>query len=168
MAQPVVVVGVIGGPFGVKGWMHVNSYTEPPANLLSYLPWRQKRGDRWKILDVEVQAHGNGLVARIEGLRDRNAAAEWRGTPIGVEAAVLPAPAEDEYYWRDLEGLQVVNGSGDDLGRVDRLFATPAHDVMAVTDDTGERLIPFVREVVVAVDADAGRVVVDWESDWVR
>ncbi len=167
MAQPVVVVGVIGGPFGVKGWVHVNSYTEPPANLLSYEPWRLKRGDRWEIVDVEVRAHGNGLVARIEGIDDRNVAAGWRGTAVGVEAAALPAPAEDEYYWRDLQGLQVVNGSDDDLGRVDRLFSTPAHDVLAVTDDVGERLIPFVREVVVAVDQDRGRVVVAWEPDWV-
>ncbi|MCE2424813.1 MAG: ribosome maturation factor RimM [Pseudomonadales bacterium] len=167
MAPPVVVVGVIGGPFGVKGWVHVNSYTEPPANLLSYEPWRLKRGDRWEIVDVEVRTHGNGLVARIEGLDDRNVAAEWRGTAIGVEAAALTAPGKDEYYWRDLQGLQVVNDSGDDLGRVDRLFSTPAHDVMAVTDDVGERLIPFVREVVVAVDQDGGRVVVAWEPDWV-
>ena len=166
MAQPVVLVGLIGGPFGVNGWVHVNSYTEPPANLLDYTPWQFKRGDRWDVVDVEARPHGDGIVARVGDLDDRNGAAEWRGTPIGVEADVLPVAAEDEYYWRDLEGLQVVNGSGDDLGRVARLFSTGAHDVMAVAGDVGERLIPFVREVVIAVDADGGRVVVDWERDW--
>lgn len=166
MAQPVVLVGVVGGPFGVKGWVRVNSHTEPAANLLSYTPWLLKRGDRWEVVDVQAQEHGNGLIARITGSRDRDVAAEWRGTPIGVEAAVLPAPAQDEYYWRDLEGLQVVNGSGEGLGRVARLFSTPAHDVMAVAHHSGERLIPFVREVVIAVQADARRVVVDWERDW--
>lgn len=167
MAPPVVLVGMIGGPFGVKGWARVNSYTEPPANLLGYTPWLLKRGERWEVVDVQAQEHGNGLIARVAGSRNREVAAEWRGTSIGVEAAVLPPPAQNEYYWRDLEGLQVVNESGDDLGRVARLFSTPAHDVMAVTDDTGERLIPFVREVVVAVEAAAGRVVVDWEREWI-
>lgn len=167
MAQPVVLVGIIGGPFGLKGWAHVNSYTEPPANLLSYTPWLLKRGNRWEVVDVQAQEHGNGLIACIAGSRDRDMAADWRGTSIGVEAAVLPAPAADEYYWRDLEGLQVVNGSGDDLGKVARLFSTPAHDVMAVAHGSGERLIPFVREVVIAVEAAAGKVVVDWKPDWV-
>ena len=166
MAQP-VLVGMIGGPFGVKGWAHVNSYTEPPANLLSYTPWLLKRGKRWEVVDVQAQEHGNGLIARIEGSHDRDVAAEWSGTPIGVDAGVLPAPTEGEYYWRDLVGLQVVNESGVDLGKVVRLFSTPAHDVMAVAHGSGERLIPFVREVVTAVEAAGGRVVVDWDQDWV-
>ena len=156
-----------GAPFGVKGWARVNSYTEPPANLLYYTPWLLKRENCWEVVDVQAREHGNGLIARIAGSGDRDVAAEWRGTPIGVEAAVLPAPPEDEYYWRDLEGLQVVNESGDELGTVARLFSTPAHDVMAVAHGSGERLIPFVRTVVVAVEAAAGKVVVDWEQDWI-
>ena len=167
----VVLVGLVGAPFGVKGWAHVMSYTDPPDNLLGYAPW-QLRGEtgtndpRWALIEVEAQRHGDGLIARFAGSRDREAAAELRGRGIGVSVSVLPTPEQGEYYWRDLIGSEVVNKAGVPIGEVQRLFATPAHDVLVVVDDVGERLIPFVSEWVVAVLPERECVVVDWEADW--
>lgn len=167
----VVLVGVVGTPYGVKGWAHVRSYTDPPDNLLGYAPW-QLRGDSgtnesgWVPIEVEAQRHGGGLIARFAGVGDRDAAVELRGRGIGVSASVLPVPEQGEYYWRDLIGTEVVNKAGVHIGEVQRLFATPAHDVLVVVDDLGERLIPFVRECVVAVSPECQRMVVDWEADW--
>ena len=167
----VVVVGVVGAPFGVKGWAHVTSYTDPPGNLLDYGPW-QLRGETgtndpgWAPIEVEAQRHGGGLIARFSGVRDRDAAVDLRGAGIGVSAGVFPVPEHGEYYWRDLIGSAVVNRAGRRLGEVQRLFATPAHDVLVVVDDQGERLIPFVSEWVVAVIPECRRVVVDWQADW--
>ena len=167
----VVLVGVVGAPFGVKGWAHVRSYTDPPGNLLGYAPWqiggKTGRNDAgWAPLEVEAQRHGDGLIVRFAGVRDREAAAQLRGRGIGVSASVLPLPEQDEYYWRDLIGTEVVNPAGVHIGEVQRLFATPAHDVLVVVDDHGERLIPFVSEWVVAVLPECQRMVVDWEADW--
>ena len=167
----VVLVGVVGAPFGVEGWAHVRSYTDPPGNLLDYGPW-QLRGATgtnnpgWVPMEVEAQRHGSGLIARFAGVRDRDAAVDLRGRGIGVSASVLPALEQDEYYWRDLIGAEVVNRAGVRIGEVERLFATPAHDVLVVVDDVGERMIPFVREWVVGVFSECSRVVVDWQSDW--
>ena len=161
-----VVVGAVGGPVGVNGWMHVKSFTQPADNILDYRPWRLKRDACWQSVATEAQQHRDGFVARIDGVADRDRAAAWRGAAIGVSADVLPATAPDEYYWRDLAGLQVRATSGESLGRVARLFATSAHDVMVVADGERERLIPFVRRIVAAVDVDAGQVVVDWRPDW--
>lgn len=166
----VVLVGLVGAPFGVKGWAHVTSYTNPPDNLLGYEPWQLRRNTTdeaaWERTEVDVQRHGDGLIARFAGVRDREAAVELRGCGVGVAASVLPAPEQGEYYWRDLIGADVANKAGVRLGQVQRLFATPAHDVLVVADDDGERLIPFVGEWVVAVMPESGRVVVDWEADW--
>ena len=170
-ADTVVLVGVVGAPFGVKGWAHVKSYTDPPDNLLGYAPWQLRSKDdtddvEWRPVDVEAETHANGLIARFAGVCDRNAAAELRGRGIGVVASLLPVPEVDEYYWRDLIGATVTNPSGEQLGQVQRLFSTPAHDVLVVVDDAGERLIPFVREWVVAVLPETGHLVVDWEAHW--
>lgn len=167
----VVLVGVVGAPFGVKGWAHVRSYTDPPDNLLGYAPW-QLRGETgpndpsWTPIEVEAQRHGGGLIARFAGVRNRDTAVELRGRGIGVSAGVLPLPGQGEYYWRDLIGTEVVNKAGVHIGEVQRLLDTPAHDVLVVVDDVGERLIPFVGEWVVAVLPESRRVVVDWEADW--
>ena len=164
MADSVVVIGMIGGPFGISGWMHVRSFTEPAANLLTYSPWQLWRRGGWAEVAVQARPHRGGFVARVDGIADRDAAAALRGADIGISAAALPPPAPDEYYWRDLAGQRVVNTEGTPLGRVARLFPTPAHDVLVVEDDDAERLLPFVREVVLAVRD--GSIVVDWQPHW--
>lgn len=146
--------------------MHVRSSTQPPDNILAYRPWQLKRGGPWRTVDVDARRHRRGFIARLPDVVDRNAAALVAGAEIGVDRDVLPAPAADEYYWRDLIGSSVCNLGGDNLGRVARLLPTPAHDVLVVVDAGREQLIPFVDDAVRDVDTDAGRVLVDWQRDW--
>mgnify|MGYP002368946320 FL=1 len=90
-----------------------------------------------------------------------------KGFLVGAPRSVLPEPAEDEYYWADLIGLEVVNTAGERLGRVDGLIETGANDVLRVVGENGnERLVPFVSAVVLAVEKEAGQIRVEWGSDW--
>ena len=85
---------------------------------------------------------------------------------IAVDRSQLPVLAEDEYYWNDLIGLGVVTRDGKELGRVSGLMQTGTNDVLVVSGER-ERLIPFIREqVVLAVDAEARRIEVDWDPDF--
>ena len=172
MSQPdasrTIVVGTVGAPFGVAGWMHVKSHTDPAENILGYRPWQASlgAGEGWRKVEAEVRPQHGGFVARFDGVADRDGAAAWRGARIGVCADALPEPEEREHYWHDLVGLRVVTRDGDELGNVARLFATGAHDVLVVHEAARERLLPFVDHVVEAVDAQSGRIVVDWQRDW--
>ena len=88
------------------------------------------------------------------------------GSEIGIRRDQLPAPEPGEYYWSDLQGLEVVTEKGESLGRVDHLIETGANDVLVVKGDR-ERLIPFVmQQVVTRVDLDAGTIQVDWDKDF--
>ena len=165
-ATATVVVGTVGAPFGVQGWMHVRSFTAPLDNILAYRPWQFNHGGQWQTVDAEARVHHGGFIARVANVTDRNSAALLTGAQIGVDRAVLPAPDTDEYYWRDLIGLSVRNLDGDNLGSVSRLLPTPGHDVLVVADDDRERLIPFVRNAIAQVDTVAGCIVVDWQLDW--
>ena len=108
---------------------------------------------------------GRGVIARLEGCRDRDAAGGYRGCEIAVERSRLPELEEGEFYWADLVGLQVVTTGGDDLGRVERMMETGANDVMVVRGGV-ERLIPFLSGTVVrSVDPDGRAIVVDWHPD---
>lgn len=167
----VVVVGTVGGPFGVQGWVKVRSFTEPPENLLAYRPWQVAEADAWRVVRARARPHGGGFVARIDDAADRDAASALRGRRIGVAAELLPPPEDGEHYWRDLVGHRVVRNRPDgaseqSLGVVTSVFATPAHDILVVAGDDRERLIPFVRQIVVDVDENAGRMVVEWDPAW--
>ena len=108
-----------------------------------------------------------GIVATLAGIDDRDAAAALIGARIWVSRETLPEPKAGEVYQTDLEGLQVVNGAGEELGRVSHFFDNGAHAVLVTRDATGrERLIPYVVDVYVKkVDLDAGCITVDWDKD---
>ena len=115
---------------------------------------------------LEGRAQGKGLVVRLPGIDEREQAQALIGAEIFIPRSALPPPAADEFYWADLEGLEVATVDGVLLGRVSHLFATGANDVIVVRGER-ERLLPFLRpDVVKAIDFDARRITVDWDPEF--
>ena len=163
----VLVVGRVSGAFGCDGWIRVFSYTEAKEDIARYRHWLIG-GDSWNGFDlVEARVHGNGLVAKLAGVDDRDAAAMLRNRDVGIGEEQLPARAPGEYYWFELTGMRVVNLRGEPLGTVSRLIATGANDVLEVSDGGVTCLIPWVEDVFVKrVDTRGGTLEVDWRREW--
>jgi 16S rRNA processing protein RimM len=165
-------MGRVTAPYGVQGWIKVRTYTAVPDGLLSYRTWWLEAPEEgWREFAVlEARVHAAAVVARLEGLDQREQAAQWRGAAIGVPRALLPTLAAGEVYWADLVGLAVINRSGVKLGRVAGVLETGAHPVLRVTveDDAAraERLIPLVPAYVDALDLAGARIVVDWQPEF--
>lgn len=161
-----VVLGRVSGLFGVKGWVKVFSYTEPRDSILQYREWALRFPSGRRVMRVaEGRRQGNSIVVRFDGIDDRDAASELLESSIEVPREQLPRTAPDEFYWTDLEGLQVVHSDGRVLGRVAYLLATGANDVLVVVGDE-EILVPFVAgRVIKNVDLENGVINVDWEWD---
>ncbi len=167
-ADRLLVVGKVVGVSGVQGWIKLESYTEPRMQIFSYQPWLLGNGaDGREISGAHGRAQGKGMIAALPGVGDRDAAAALTGAEIRVWRSALPKSKRGEYYWTDLEGMQVVTVEGTSLGKVSHLFATGANDVMVVNDGKRERLIPFLqKQFVHEVDMDAGRITVDWDPEF--
>ena len=163
-----VLVGRIVGLYGVQGWVKLESWTEPRAQIFKYQPWQLTApGGETEVKGVTGRPQGKGLIAKLPGVDDRDGAAALVGQDIYVARELLPPPGKDEYYWVDLEGLEVVTTAGVALGRVSHVFATGANDVVVVRDGERERLVPFVQGVYVrSVDLSGGRMVVDWDPEF--
>ncbi len=161
-----VELGRISGVFGIRGWVKVYSFTRPREGILSYRRWFVGApGDRRPVEVCEGRSHRGGVIARLSGCDDRDAAEALVNSEIAVRREALAANAQDEYYWRDLIGLKVFNLAGIDLGDVREIMETGANDVLVVSGDR-ERLVPFAGEVVRKVDPETGRIIVDWEEDY--
>jgi 16S rRNA processing protein RimM len=183
-----ITVGKIGAPYGVRGWVKIHSFTESVENLLDYDPWYLPRFSQLKKAQLkkaqsektqssetpewvetavfEAKIHGKGIIAKFEGCDDRDAAAHMRGLEIAVRRDQLPEPEAGEYYWVDLEGLEVITLDGISLGRIDHMLETGANDVMVVKGDR-ERLIPYVPGPIVhEVDIEGGTIRVDWDPSY--
>ncbi|MBA3563528.1 MAG: ribosome maturation factor RimM [Gammaproteobacteria bacterium] len=162
-----VLLGSISGVYGVRGWVKIRSATEPRERIIEYAPWQIGIGGSWREWRVEEgRRHGDGVIAKLAGVDDRDDAVALVGAEIAVPRSCLPPSGEDEYYWADLIGLRVMTLEGVALGTVERLLETGANDVLVVQNGR-ERLIPFLRERVVrSVDLEAGVLQVDWDPDF--
>ncbi|QCZ94091.1 ribosome maturation factor RimM [Salinimonas iocasae] len=167
-ASDKVVIGKIGAPHGVKGWVKINTYTDTPEGIFDYQPWLLGDGKEYQL--DQWRPHGKVLVAKIEGIETRDDAERIKNLDISITAEQLPELDENEFYWRELTGMQVVTTQGYDLGVVKDVFNTGANDIIQVRanakDAFGlkERLLPFVMdEVIQSVDKEGKVITVDWD-----
>lgn len=163
-----ILLGRVAGAFGVRGEIKLESWTEPRSAIFRYQPWilRSPSGQESTLTGARGRDSGKHLVARFPGIEDRDTVEAMRGTEVFVARSVLPPPQPDEYYWVDLEGLDVRTVDGVSLGIVSHLFSTGANDVLVARGDR-ERMIPFVQpDFVRSVDFEANLVVVDWDPEF--
>jgi len=161
----------LGAAHGVRGWLRVQSYTDPPQRLFEWTRWQlqsQSKDTTGAIREVkllEVRAQGNGWIARLEGVEERDAASRLTGQMILVEHEALPPTEGREHYRDDLVGFEVKNLEGVLLGAVDHFIDTPGNTVMVIQGER-ERLVPVTPEHLRSVDKGARSLVVDWPEDF--
>ena len=161
-----VLIGRVSGLYGIKGWVKVHSYTRLREGILDYKRWKLKVGNDWREFELlEGRMQAGGVVARLQGIEDRDGASVLVGADIAIARSQLPKLKRGEIYWADLEGLKVVNLEGVEFGTVSYLFETGANDVMVVQGER-ERLIPYIADAIREVDLKAGIVRVDWDKDF--
>ena len=167
MADELISVGKVSGIFGVRGWIKVYSYTEIRENILTYSPWTLRKGKESKeVKVVDGRRHGKTIVAHLQGLDNRDDAADLNGWEILIHSEQLPKARKGEYYWSDLVGLHVKNLEGIDFGIIKQMLETGANDVVVVTGDR-ERLVPFLQEqTIIDIDLSAGEMLVDWDAEF--
>ena len=161
-----VIMGRIAAPYGVFGWLKIIPDTEVFDTLLDYKTWWIGKDGDWRELKVEsAKIHNDVLVAKLQGIDERDGAFACKGKQVAVPRASLPKLKQDEYYWSDLIGLAVKNQQGVDFGKITDVLETGANDVIVVTGER-ERLIPFTAQTVLDVSLQDGTVLVDWDSDF--
>ncbi|WP_100640026.1 ribosome maturation factor RimM [Marinobacter salexigens] len=167
------VIGRITSVFGVKGWLKVYSFTDPVEGILGYTNWvLDLDGKRIPARLEEGRRQGKAIVVRLKGIADRELARTYCGAEIKVPTAELPKLPEGEYYWRQLQGLDVFTVEGEYLGRVDHLIETGSNDVLVVHATAGsidqrERLIPYLPDQVVReIDLEGCKLIADWDPEF--
>ncbi len=199
--EDAIEVGKVVDAWGIKGGIKVAPFSSDPQALFSTKRWfvqpaapvggvarptataaRAKLAPpdaspaftAPKLLKVKTaKEQGDVIVATVDDVDDRTAAEALKGARVFVSRASFPTPDEDEFYWIDLIGLDVVNPHGQALGRVIGLLETGPHCVLrcqipAQEEDaeTPERLIPFVSAYIQRVSLADRLIVADWELDY--
>jgi 16S rRNA processing protein RimM len=160
-AEKRILVGAIAGAHGVRGEVRIKSFTANPRAIGRYGPVEDETGARSFKLTVRGETKGL-VIARLDGVADRNQAEALKGLRLYVPRAKLPRPKRGEWYVADLIGLAAEDASGTPLGRVKSVQNFGAGDVIELerTDGTTE-FLPFTRAVVPEVDVEGGKVVIN-------
>jgi 16S rRNA processing protein RimM len=166
MTNRLIQLGHIGAAHGIRGEVTIVSYTGDPVAIGGYGPLTDEAGKRRFVIKA-LRVAGKGLVARLEGVNDRNAAEALRNTGLYIERDHLPATEAEEWYQADLIGLAVIAPDGAPLGRIVAFHDFGAGDLVEIAID-GRRdtvLLPFTDPYIGAVDVAAGTVVAEIPAD---
>lgn len=155
-----VCVGAVVGAHGVRGQVRIKSFTADPADVAAYGPVESEDGTRRFKLKVTGEAKGL-VIARLEGVNDRDAAEAMRGTRFFVPRERLPELEEDEFLYTDLVGLKAEGEDGAVLGTVKGVADFGAGELLDITlAGGGSLMVPFTKAAVPVVDIANKRLVV--------
>jgi len=168
-----VTMAKIGKPQGIKGWVRIHSFTEPKSNIGNYRIFHTRLESTSTEIEMDqIKQQGNVLVAHFKGFDLPEQSQELVGLELKVRKADLPILKTGEFYWHQLQGLNVVNLEDQNLGVVAKLMETGANDVLVVSAsensiDQIERLIPYLPDLVVKnIDLKQKIIKVEWEADY--
>jgi 16S rRNA processing protein RimM len=163
-SSALIELGVVGAPFGVRGWVKLRSHTDPPERILDHRDLQLGLGGAWRAFRIESSGRSGGqLTVKLNGIEDRDQAQALRGAPVCVPRSELPQREDRDFYRADLIGCEVVNLAGVRLGIVQHFVETPAHALMVVRG-AQEYWVPAVPQHLRRVDLRARQVVVDWND----
>ena len=157
-----VIVGSIGGAFGVQGEVRLKSFCADPQAIADYTPLYTEDGRAFAQLVLTGQLK-NGFTARIDGVVTKEDADALRNTNLYAERDMMPSLPDDEYYYADLIGLTIVDTGGQKLGTVKNVMDHGAGDLLEVIvpQQAETVLLPFTQAAVPTVDLAAKRIVAD-------
>jgi 16S rRNA processing protein RimM len=158
MSDARVEVGRLGAAHGVRGWLRVQSYTDPPQRLFEWQHWYV--GNR-EVKVLESRPQGDGWVVSLEGVADRDAASRLTGQMVLVDRELLPPTQGREHYREDLVGFEAKNLEGAVLGQVDHFVDTPGNAVMVIKG-AREHWVPVTSQHLRSIDKGARSLIVDW------
>lgn len=156
-----LLVGVVIGAHGVRGWLRVKSFTDQPEHITGLSGLQDRSGGPVR-LRLKNDGKKGAVIVEMAGVSDRSAAERLKGHEFFVPRSALPETQDDEYYHADLLGLSVETLDGVAVGQVTAVNNYGAGDVIdIVTGDRQTVVLPFNREIVPDVDLVNRRLIID-------
>jgi 16S rRNA processing protein RimM len=166
-------VGFVSGAYGLKGGVRITPFSTDADALLNVKTWWLDKPGLRPVTVRTAKWHSGDVVATLVDLADRDPAEALKGAGVFVSRQEFPALPEDEYYWSDLIGLDVVNLQGEALGTVTDMMHNGAQSILRIApvphpgiEQPAERLVPFVDQFVKTVELAAKKITVDWGLDY--
>jgi len=160
--EELIPIGKIIGAHGIKGQMKLHSYSGNAETLSKTRSVTVKSPDGVlrDFVITSFKANSGKFIIGLQGFDNINLIEPFFGNEVCLKRGQLPKLKEDEYYWSDLIGLQVVTDDGTQLGIIADIFETGSSDIYVVRGGEREYLIPAIAEVIRTIDPAGGKVII--------
>lgn len=141
-----ILAGTIGAAHGIKGEVKFGVKLDDPTIIQKEGVLYAKEGTPFYVESFRQTA--KALLVRFKSTPDRDAAEALRGTELYLDAAALPPLAKNEFYYKDLVGLAVVDHTNNTIGRVIGVFYSGAQHILTLQVGGREVLVPFIEDTI--------------------
>ena len=157
-----IVIGKIVATHGIKGWVVIQSYSYPSQNIKNYNTFIHIKKNKEYINIINLKTMPKKIIIKIENYDDINISQSLVGQDIFIEAADIPALKKVEYYWKDIEGLEVYTTKDSYIGSVDFIFNNGANDILAIKQNKELVYIPYVNDHIEVIPNE--KIIIDHET----
>ena len=158
----VVVIGKIVATHGIKGWVVIQSYSYPSQNIKNYNTYLHIKNSKEYIKIINLKTMPKKTIIKIENYDDVNTSESLVGQNIFIESSDIPALKKGEYYWKDIEGLEVYTTKDSYIGSVDFIFNNGANDILAIKQNKELVYIPYINDRIEVIPNK--KIIIDHET----
>lgn len=159
-------VAVIANSFGIKGVLKVKPLTKESDLLRDIKSVYLCKNNIWIEYSIEECFFRNKLIyIKLKNIDSIDEALKLKTVMLGILKKDLPPLENNEYYSKELIGLNVFNKDKIKLGVIENVLDAPANDVLVIRGEK-EHMIPFVSKYVLNIDINNKNILVDWGIDY--
>ncbi|MTI43992.1 16S rRNA processing protein RimM [Roseibium hamelinense] len=161
-----VLMAIIGAAHGIRGEVRVKPFGEDPLSFTDYGPLTTKDGTRLFEVD-KARVQKTVVVTKFKQVNDRNEAEALNGVELYIDRSQLPEPDDEEFYYTDLNGLNVADQAGVVFGKIAAVHDFGAGDLLEIRPKRGKTFyVPFTKDFVPTIDLNGKTVVVVLPPDY--
>ena len=166
-----LLIARIGKTRGLRGEFFLRSFAENPQSLNTFTKFYTLNSSLMEEVDLEyIKTSNSNIISKIKSIDDIDAIKLFGQKDVYVLRSELPQLAENEAYWFELIGMDVINLDNQSLGVVEIVNNYGASDILEITpaSDRKEKiLIPFIRnKFIISINKSENSILVDWEEDY--
>ena len=157
-----IIIGKIVATHGIKGWVVIQSYSYPTHNIINYDTFLNIKNRKEFIEIINLKIMPKKTIIQMKNYDDINSSESLIGQNIFIEASDIPALKKGEYYWKDIEGLEVYTSKNSYIGSVDFIFNNGANDILAVKQNKELVYIPYINDHIEVIPNE--KIIIDHET----
>ena len=162
-SSKLVSIGELIKPHGIKGELKVLFFNKESKSLkvnqIIFLKDRKNKFYEYKIEKVAYSIKKNRI--KFFEIDSIDSADKLRGFVLNISRSDFPKLKKDEYYLNDLIGYTLFDESDNNHGNVNNVLHFPANDVLVVSLNDKEYLIPIIDDIILNINHKSKTIIID-------